>query len=491
MTGPNRRVVLAGMAATLAAPPVRAATPVRVALDRAAALAPGDPAAALRALDGIAAGTPGERHDLAVARAGLRIDAAIARVAPTRRPGRSPYRVTPAAGAWKAATDPAAIDADTAALRADAAAGVVLPRPALDRLVAAITARDTPAPAVAAALARQAAQLRKLVPHAPVRPGLAHLPQGRQWYVLVLRRQTGDAVSPDTALHRLEHERRQLTDRATALFAAIGDGQGSIGARYTRLWRDPRYLYPDDAGGRDRAVAAMNRTLAAIRPHLSTAFAPLPPAVLDVATRRLTAAEDAAGQNGYRILPAPGRGGAYVVDLRDIHRRPAWSLPSVVAHELLPGHMIQLPLEAIADPHPLRLDYAGAFAEGWAIWAEALAARRRWLGADPRTMLGHLHWLLFRIERALADIAIHWHGRDPAAVRGDMVMRLGEPAYFAPFTTEMDRIAVEPGTRAADALYWLAIQDAAGSLTGAPLRTFHARLLDHGRVRSDMIAARG
>ncbi len=481
MIQPSRRIVLAGMAATLAMPARAAAGGARAALDRAAVLAGSDPAGALRLLDGITGTTTGERLDLLAARTGLRIDAAIAATAPTHRPGRSPYRVTLAAGAWKDGTDAAAIDADTAALVQDAAAGVILPRPMLERLVAAIEAKRDPR------LARQAMLLRSLLPQAPARPGLAHLPNGRDWYALILRRQTGDGVTPAAAERRLEQERRRLTTRATALFAAVGDPRGELGERYARLWQDTRFLYPDDQAGRDRAVADMNRTLAAIRPHLADAFGSLPPAVLDVATRRLTAADEAAGKNGYRALPAPGRPGAYVVDLRTIRRRPSWSLPSVVAHELLPGHMIQLPLEATADPHPLRLEYAGSFPEGWATWAEVLAARRGWLGADPRVMLGHIHWLLFRIERGLADIALHWRGRDAAAVRADMTRRMGEPAYFAPFDVEMDRIPVEPASRAADAIHWLAIQDAAGSSTGAALRRFHARLLDYGRVRTDML----
>ncbi|MEH3157724.1 MAG: DUF885 family protein [Sphingomonas taxi] len=96
--------------------------------------------------------------------------------------------------------------------------------------------------------------------------------------------------------------------------------------------------------------------------------------------------------------PAPDRRGAYIVDLRRIRDRPRWTLPSVVAHELLPGHMIQLGLEERAAPHPLRLDYAASFVEGWGIHAEALAAADGAF-ADPHAMLGHLHWLIFRVAR--------------------------------------------------------------------------------------------
>ncbi|WP_312000140.1 DUF885 family protein, partial [Bacillus subtilis] len=64
----------------------------------------------------------------------------------------------------------------------------------------------------------------------------------------------------------------------------------------------------------------------------------------------------------------------YTVDLDRIEHRPAWTLPSVVAHELLPGHMLQMPMEALAAPHALRLEYAQGFIEGWGIFAERAVA---------------------------------------------------------------------------------------------------------------------
>jgi uncharacterized protein (DUF885 family) len=484
MMRPSRRGVLAGVAATLATPRLDAADGnARAALDAAARIAEPDPAAALRLLDRVTGTTTSERLDLATARAGLGIDAALARTAPIRRGGKAPYRATPAAGAGRDADDPAAIDAETAILAADARAGVILPHALLDRLIAAIDTRRAAvaSPVLAAALAREATTLRTLRAAAPAQPGLCHLPGGRAWYTLILRRLSGDHVAPETAERRLLAERTRLVAEVEALFATIGDTQGSVGDRYRRSWRDPRWLYADDAAGRAAATAAMNATLDAIRGRLDEAFGPLPPECLAV---RATLPE-ADGRAGYRILPTSGRAGAYVVDLRDIRRRPSWTLPGVVAHELLPGHMIQLPLETLAAPHPLRLEYAPGFAEGWAIYAETLAMRLGWLGEAPYTRLGHLHWLLFRVDRALADLAIHYRGYPPASVHADLLRTQGEPAYFAPFDVELDRIAIEPGTRVAEALFWLTLADHAPRL--GELRRYHHRTLAHGRVRMDLL----
>src|SRR3546814_13978885 len=85
----------------------------------------------------------------------------------------------------------------------------------------------------------------------------------------------------------------------------------------------------------------MNHWLDAVRPHLADWLGPLPPACANVAVRRLTPQEIAAGKGGYRIVPDADSRGFYVVDLKEIARRPRWSLRSVVHHELLPGHMVR------------------------------------------------------------------------------------------------------------------------------------------------------
>ncbi|RZM33699.1 MAG: DUF885 family protein, partial [Sphingomonas sp.] len=181
--------------------------------------------------------------------------------------------------------------------------------------------------------------------------------------------------------------------------------------------------------------------------------------------------------------PTPTRPGAYVVDLKDIRRRPSWTLPSVVAHELLPGHMIQLGLEGATPPHPLRIDYASAFVEGWGIYAEQLAEKAG-AYADPHDALGHIHWLRFRVARALVDLGIHLHGWSIEQARERLIEWQGEPAYFAPFDVELARIPLEPATRVAEAMAWLTIAD---TDRGKSPVAYHTALLAHGRLRVDDI----
>ncbi|WP_294329373.1 DUF885 family protein [uncultured Sphingomonas sp.] len=487
----SRRSLLAGCAAAMALPrPVRAAETsteerLRAVLEHAVQ----DRAGALAQLSGFDPATLPLplRLDLLTARSGLAIDVELGRRFPFGRAGRSPYLVTPGSGAWAKADAPAeTVLRETEALRADAARGVRLPADLLGRTIAAVeTAQAAAQDSRAAALADQAAILRAQASDAP-RVGVSHLPGGEDYFALLLRRTTGDDILPARLHERLVREQARTLARADRLFAQIGQRHGSVGARYSALWRDSRFLYPDDDAGRDAAVADMNRALAAVLPDLPAWFGPLPPEVLSARAARMPAAEAAAGKQGYRTVPDRERPGRYIVDLKDIRRRPRWTLPAVVHHELLPGHMVQLPLETRAAPHPLRIDYAASFVEGWAIYAEQRAASAGLYRGDPHGELGYCHWRLFRIERALADLGIHLHGWSLDTALAHWRETMGEPAYFAPFATDLDRIALEPAARAAEAAAWLAIEDLSRGRAPIP---FHRALLRHGRARTDQLAS--
>ena len=308
---------------------------------------------------------------------------------------------------------------------------------------------------------------------------LAALPDaaGTERFALLLARGIGAEMPVAAARVRLEAERDRLTRAALPLFDALGITEATPGARYRRLFADPRFLYPDSDAGRAAAVADMTGWLDRARAALPRWFAPLPPRCLNVGVRALTPAEIAAGKGGYRILPTDSERGWYVVDLKDIARRPRWTLHSVVHHELLPGHMVQLPIQALADPYPLRLHYAGAFIEGWGVHAEMLAWRGGLL-TDPRGRLGAIHWLLFRVLRGLADIGINHDGWSLERAQAMLEQVQGEPVYFAPFAADLARMTTEPAVRAAEALIALTLAERAQAARDE--RRLHTALLAGG-----------
>ncbi|MEO9131716.1 MAG: DUF885 family protein [Sphingomonas sp.] len=421
--------------------------------------------------------------DLVTARSGLRIDAQLALRFPFGRLGHSPYSVSSASGAWRESHPNAAkVEADTAAIEADAAMGVVLPTPLLRQTIAAIRgALSSTDQSVSEAMLRQASTLERLLPSSGDAPGVCRLRDGGDYFALLLERHTGERVDAEAAHARFVDTWHQLHARADRVLRRQGLTRGSVGERIIACFRQEKWLYSDDDAGRDRAVADMNQWLDHARARVPAMFGPVPGACLDVSARRMSVKDEAARRQGYRVVAAPGKSGIYFVDLANIRRRPSWSLPSVVHHELLPGHMIQLPIEQLADPQALRLEYAPAFVEGWAIYAEQLAASDGAFAHDDMALLGHLHWLLFRLARATVDTGIHLKGWSVSQAVQACRQIQGEPAYFAPVAADIDRICLEPGIRAAEALNWLTIADRASQ---SPRRTgFHRGLLENGRRR--------
>lgn len=438
--------------------------------------------------DGLSASS---RIDLETVRAGLEADSAMIRLFPIGRFGRSPYVIAPNAGTWREAAPSAQrIEAETAQIESDARRGVILPAPLLAKTRTGIdAAAEKAGGAGAQALHRQAALLAELASRAPAEPGTGRLPGGRDYFALLLERHYG-RIDPAEAHRIMLDKARELTARADTVLKRLGYTKGSVGARISAAFKDPRFLYSDDDVGRDRAVADMNAALAGIPARLPALFGPLPPQCLNVATVRMTRAEEAEGKQGYRTVPTPTAPGAYYPDLKRIRDRPSWTLPAVVHHELLPGHMIQLPIEAAANPHPLRLEYAPAFAEGWAIYTEQLMASEGVFAGDDRALLGHLHWLLFRIGRGLVDTGVHIGQETLAQTSSKLAKLQGEAAYFAPMAQDIERICIEPAMRAAEALTWLGLarMGAAAQRNGQEsLRKFHRKVLADGRKRLAMI----
>ena len=280
----------------------------------------------------------------------------------------------------------------------------------------------------------------------------------RARFALLLARGIGREMPVAAARAALEAERDRLTRAALPLFDALGISAPTLGARYRRLFADPRHLYPDGEAGRAQAVADMTGWLDHARKALPRWFGAVPPRCLNVGVRALTPEESAAGKGGYRILPTDTERGWYIVDLEHIARRPRWTLHSVVHHELLPGHMVQLPIQALAGPHPLRLHYAGAFVEGWGAYAEGLAWRGGLL-PDPLDRLGAIHWLLFRVLRGIADIGLNHDAWSLDRAQALLEDGQGEPAYFAAFADDLARMTKEPATRAAEALVALGLTE--------------------------------
>ena len=425
----------------------------------------------------------------------------------------APYVVTPRAGAWLKAADAAKaggdavaasarrLDLETAQIAADAGQGVVPPVFIIDKVLAGLTATASAAqgaPEIVAALGRQRDALQGVRAKAGTGAGVCRFKDGEAYYGLLLKLNLGLSLTPRDAHARALETARALTARADGLLKAQGLTQGSVGERLTALTRDERWLYSDDDAGRDRAVADMNLWLDRAIARLPTSFATLAPGSRKVRISRMSPADEAAGRQGYREAPAfdGSRPGAYYVDLKAIRTRPSWTLGSVVHHESLPGHMVQIPLEEGSGAHPLRTRLAcPGFIEGWAIYAEQLADEDGAFAGDPLSELGYVQWMLFRVGRTLIDTGMHsqgWSHEKAAAAFADLQ---GPPPVFAPIAQDVERSAIGPASAGAQGLAWLELvrlRAAARKARGAgfDLKAFHDAVLVSGTLPLSMLRTR-
>jgi uncharacterized protein (DUF885 family) len=402
----------------------------------------------------------------------------------------SPYIITQRWGGWTAhlhvitpqtATE---IEAETARFEAEAALGVLPPAPIFDAILKSLSygavVADTD---VGSATAKQVDALKKLRPKAPTDVGVWRLKDGDAYYAQALKIGTSLNIDPATALAMGEQMVADLNAEADAVLRRLDLTAGTVAERIGALIDRGTGRYSADDQGRAQAVADMTAQLARARPAIAPHFDELPKGAIAIA---LTLP----GHIGFRIAPSYDgtKPGAYYVDLADpvqgVRYRPAWTLPTVVHHETLPGHLLQLPLQEHAAPHPALLRYTpNAFFEGWAIYAERLAAEIGLLEHDL-DRLGFLQSLLVRAARLVVDTGIHFRrwSRDEAIARFKAI------SVFAlnPIEDEVDRIIVEPGATCGPALGYLTLMDLRARIRARTTNSdkdFHTTVLKRGALR--------
>jgi uncharacterized protein (DUF885 family) len=497
--GTSRRDLLAAAAGALllAAPAVGSvrAEPLRGLLDRASAAR--DRAHRLAVLRG--ASTAGlaeaDRAILTMIVRGLEREEAVRRLFPFgKADGSSPYVVSHRHGAYLQVRSGVAgegdcarrIEEETERLQSEGALGVVPPGFLIEAVLTAQRALLAEADLtrdLRASIERQSAALERLRRGAATAPGVWRLPGGADYYAARLRCTAGVDETPFEVERRVAAETKRLLERADRLLTGFGLGRGSVGARLRALKLRPEYLYPNDETGRSRAVRDMESGLARLRPHLAGWFRP--PLELQSSVRRMSPGDERTGRRGYREPPTARGGGAYYPDLSAVGERPRWTLTTVAFHETIPGHLLQLAHQARADPHPLQVQYAPGYSEGWAIYAEAVAERIGLLSAIEQ--LGFIQSMLFRLARVTADIGIHLRRWDRAQAVRYLEETVGFELFF-PFSVEVDRYAAEPAGFAGDAMVALTLVSLAPKRPGPRARRFHAVVLDRGPLSAEAIA---
>ena len=410
-----------------------------------------------------------------------------------------------------------AVDAETERVRADAGKGVVPPdfildlttgqlnalaaQPASDMAMIRTLERKATAlgltgygeraaalveAEVKPALARQIAVLAALRPTAVHEAGVRRLPDGEAFYAHALKHWTTTSLTADE-IHRIGLEQvAGISASIDEILKAQGMSQGTVGERIDALNRDPAQLWPDTEAGKLALIESLNRQVQALKPRLPEVFGRLPRA--DVEVRRVPPAIEAGAPGGYYQGPPldGSRPGAYYINLRSTTNWPKFALPTLTYHEASPGHHLQVALQRETDSLPpyRRANGFSAYNEGWALYAEAVAADDLDVYADdPLGRVGFLMSYLFRAVRLVVDTGMHHHGWSRERAVEYMAASGAKPLNAA--NSEINRYVSMPGQACAYKIGHTVIarlRDEAAAKPGFDLRAFHDRVLVNGSV---------
>jgi len=317
--------------------------------------------------------------------------------------------------------------------------------------------------------------------------GVWKLPDGDAYYDSLLRHHTTSADVSADAIHALGlREVARLQAEMREIMTAQGLPADDIGATMKQLAEDPRFLYPDTDAGRAQILADYQKIEDDITAGLDRFVSIRPKAGLKV--ERMPLFREATAPVAYYDLPAfdGSKPGLFYVNLRSVKEHPKFAMRTLAYHEGVPGHHYQIAIaqELTGVPFFRKVIPFTSYIEGWALYAERLAAENGFED-DPFDRLGYLQAQLFRAVRLVVDTGIHRKRWTREQAIEYMVTNTG--MVESDVVSEVERYIVDPGQACAymvGQLKILELRDRARAKLGPKfdLRGFNRVLVANGSV---------
>ncbi|WP_241517143.1 DUF885 domain-containing protein [Roseateles puraquae] len=416
---------------------------------------------------------------------------------------------------------PARVEQEIAILRQGLSLGWVTARPVLARAIAQVEGqltddltkspvyepfnRMTVDPAVKAQLQAQgqaalkehfypaqrkllAVMKDELAPKAPESGSLSGYPGGDKVYeALILRNVTLPLGAGDIHATGLREVARIRADMEKVRTEAGFDGDLAAFKKF--LYSDPKFF--NQSG--EELLEGYRAIAKRIDPELPKLFAQLPRSPYGIRGMPPYTGEGAADNYNGPSLDGttPGWFNANAIAFK---RRPKWAMETLVAHETVPGHHLQISrqVELGELPNFRRQSQYSVFSEGWALYAETLGPQIG-LFRDPYTRFGHLQAQMFRAARLVVDTGIHAMGWSRDKAIAYMIEQTGhDPVFMA---AEVDRYASQPGQALSYMMGLLKIKELRARAEAAlgpkfDQRRFHNALIDQGAMPLPLLEQR-
>jgi uncharacterized protein (DUF885 family) len=323
-------------------------------------------------------------------------------------------------------------------------------------------------------------------PHGRTTIGLNSMPDGARRYQQAIREQTTTNMSP-AEIHALGlHEVERINGLLTNL--AINAGYKDLSSFRAALNSDPKYI-PKSA---DQIVEDFRRYVGQMQPRLPELFGVFPKTPLTV--EAVPASQPNNPTHYIGGTPDGSRPARVVVATSNYAHRKLLSDETQAYHEGIPGHHLQISIQQRLTGLPeFRLHVINnAYAEGWAVYAEALGKEIGFF-QDPSSDYGRLNLELMRAVRLVVDTGIHSEGwtREHAVAYFRESGAADEPTIQA----EVDRYIAWPAQGLSYQIGKLKILDLrnrAKQQLGPhfDIRAFHDEILSGGSLPLDMLEAR-
>ena len=318
------------------------------------------------------------------------------------------------------------------------------------------------------------------LPRAPANGALTGYPDGAAIYAEQVRSATTTDLSP-AQIHAIGvRELERLRGEMEKVIGEVGFN-GDFASFVRQLNTDPKFFHKSA----DELLAGYREIAKRIDPELPRLFAELPRAPYGVRAMPADASTDAAAFYSQPALDG-SRPGWFNANAQAYAKRPTWAMESLVAHEAVPGHHLQVARAAELGTLPKfrRAGGYNAYAEGWALYAETLGFDLG-LYRDPYSRFGHLQGQAFRAARLVVDTGLHSLGWSRQKAIDYMAERTGQDDGYV--VAEVDRYLSWPGQALGymiGELKIIELRDRAKSRLGErfDLRQFHGVVLDQGSV---------
>ncbi|TGE23912.1 DUF885 domain-containing protein [Hymenobacter aquaticus] len=355
--------------------------------------------------------------------------------------GNQPFKTTQDYDNWLSRVRVYPVWADTAIsnFRRGMRAGVVLPRPLVEKMLPQLQALVTPDPtksifygpvakfpagvpaaeqqrltaAYQQAIREQVAPTyqklhdflqNEYLPKARTSTGISAVPGGADMYRYAVRYWTTTDKKPEEIYQTGLAEVKRIRQEMEKIKAETGF-KGDLNAFFAYLNTDPKFMPFKTA---DEVLGVYRGIQAKIDPNLKKMFGRVPKTGFEVRQTEAFRAASASAQYN-RGLADGSRPGIFYVPIVDATKyNVTRGMESLFLHEAIPGHHYQIALQQENEQLPKfrRFAFYSAFSEGWALYTESLG-RELGLYTDPYQRMGALNGEMHRAIRLVVDVGMH------------------------------------------------------------------------------------